>query len=151
MHVKYASRHVLYPVPNVDVSLLITVARAVLAGEALRDTETIFFGVPFVAVRAVLGCVALRDTVLVVRAIDVVALRAVVLVRPLVRDKLVWRLMVVVGRTVFVELDVRADTILGVVVVRMTFVASRTAASAMPTPAQHAAIKSQTFFILCDI
>ena len=147
MHVKYASRHVLYPVPNVLVAVAVVAARAVLAGVALRDTDTIFFDVPFVAVRAVLGVDALRDTVAVVRAVDV-AVRADVVVRAVLRDVPVVRLTVVLLRVVDVEFCPRTSIVFDGVVVRLTFCSLRPAALATPILVQHAAIKSQTFFIL---
>lgn len=68
MHVKYASRHALYPVPNVFVP----VAMTVVAARALRATLA---GVPL---RAVVVVVAARDVV--ARAVVVDAVRATVFV-----------------------------------------------------------------------
>lgn len=150
MHEKYASRHVLYPVPNVFVPAAdVVVARATAP---LRATV-------FVALRA-------DDGVVVALRVVVVALRAVVLVRAALRAVAV-RLTVlravvraVALRDVVVVAPVRADVCdcvvsdfarvvtLSLGVVRVTLDALRTAASAKPMPAQSVAAKSKIFFIL---
>ena len=145
MHVKYDSRHALYPVPNVFVpvpdtvgfdvaraTVLVAVARALVAGcVALSDDWA--------------GAVAARDTVFAAAAraaTDVPAVRFVV---------------VAVRALVVVRWDVAADgdvavraTVAPVDWVRFTLVASRTAASAKPMHAHVVAIKSKIFLILVD-
>ena len=145
MHVKYDSRHALYPVPNVFVpvpdtvgfdvaraTVLVAVARALVAGcVALSDDRA--------------GAVAARDTVFAAAAraaTDVPAVRFVV---------------VAVRALVVVRWDVAADgdvavraTVAPVDWGRFTLVASRTAASAKPMHAHAVAIKSKIFLILVD-
>ena len=175
MHVKYDSRHALYPVPNVFVpvpdtvgfdvaraTVLVAVARALVVGcvalrddcagvaAALRDTVLVA-----VARALVAGCVALSDDWAgAVAARDTVfaaAARAATDV-PAVRF-----VVVAVRALVVVRWDVAADgdvavraTVAPVDWVRFTLVASRTAASAKPMHAHAVAIKSKIFLILVD-
>lgn len=140
MHVKYASRHVLYPVPNVlDVAARAGVRAArdadVVALRAVRD-------VLVAALRAVVGCAvdarAARDTDADVVALRVVAVRADVAVRVTVapaRDADAAALRVGADCA-----DMAADC-------RATLVVSRTAALATPMPAAIVPTKSKNFFI----
>lgn len=167
MHVKYASRHALYPVPNVlDGPVLTTVARA--AERALRAGVAIVLR-EFVALRTTDFPAALRAVVVAVRVFValrdvpdcVIALRwGVVVARETVLPELRDDTPVAV---VFADIPdcfcvddmapLRTPTVaLAVVVdafcVRLTAAPSRTAASAQPILQQHAAAKSKIFFIL---
>ncbi len=140
MHVKYASRHALYPVPNACVVFDVA-ARAV-------DTR------------------ALRDTLVAVRATLLLALRAVVIVArfDVARDVKEFcapaRAFVLVVRATTPDV-VRAFDDFFVLVRFVGFCASvcvlfrdmlfcvRTAASAPYRPMQRTAAKSKIFFILC--
>lgn len=172
MHVKYASRQVLYPVPNVfDCTDDVVAARA--GRDALRTIafEDVAVRAVDVAERAVVGAVAVRAVVAAaaVRAVDalrtdalfVVAVRAVVAretVVVAVRAEPVdmFFCSVAVARAV-VPVDAapweRATTVAPddgeVVFVDCLLIAaaSRTAASAQPSHMQPAAIKSKIFFI----
>lgn len=150
MHVKYASRHVLYPVPKVldCATFNDTVARA--GRVALRTMDE------FVALRArdVVG-VALRAIGVDVVARATVALRAaraVVAVRAALRCVVVVRAVTLAAvlRLVF-SLDVFWDavrsTVFCAVVARVMDFALRSAALVMPTPHISAITKNATFFI----
>lgn len=147
MHVKYASRHALYPVPNVfdwEVAC-VTVARA---DEWGRN------GVVLVVVRPVRGVFAERavDKVFVARddvvPVDVRAVAVRVGVVPVdardvvvccaVRDAVVRAVPVVAIREIVFLFVVARDTVF----------ASRTAASAMPIPTINAIRIYAVFFIL---
>lgn len=143
MHVKYASRHVLYPVPNVLdwIVFIVIVARAVdfFAGP---DVAMLRDFVPDIVARFVVGMAA-RATVLVF------ALRAVTDFVDAARAL----------RVVFFDVPVRArmspvrcgaEAVRGIFVVaaeRVTELASRTAASAVPTPITNIRAICKTFLI----
>ena len=59
MHEKYASRHVLYPVPNVFDAVVVAARAGVRAARAIDDTAATVF----VAVRALFAVVAVRAAV----------------------------------------------------------------------------------------
>ncbi len=151
MHEKYASRHVLYPVPNVFVPVAdVVVARATAPLRAtvfvaLRADDCVV-----VALRAVV--VALRAVVLVRAALRAVAVRLTVL-RAVVRA-VALRDVVVVAAPVRADVcdcavsDFARVVTLSLGVVRVTLDTLRTAASAKPMPAQSVAAKSKIFFIL---
>ncbi len=175
MHVKYDSRHALYPVPNVFVpvpdtvgfdvartTVFVAAARALVMGcVALRDDcagavalrDTVFVA----AARAlVVGCVALRNDCAGVAAtlrdtVFAAAARAATDV-PVARFVVVAvRALVVVRWGVAADGDVAVRaTVAPVDCVRFILVASRTAASAKPMHAHAVAIKSKIFLILVD-
>lgn len=149
MHEKYASRHVLYPVPNVFVPLAdVVIARAFVV--ALR-------AIVFVALRADDGVVtrafvvALRAAVFVRAALRAVAVRLTVL-RAVVRGVALRDLVAVVAVRVVgcdcVTSDCLRAVTLSLGVFLVTVDALRTAASEKPMPAQSVAAKSKIFFIL---
>ncbi len=143
MHVKYASRQLLYPVPNVFDGVVVIAARCVVPGLALRETDAavradVVFAVRDIALRARVGDFF---TVVVARTTVGAAPRDVV-VRDAVRD------------TVFAVLrvaPVRADVARVVVcwaASRVTDDVLRTAALAKPMPAQYNAAKSNVLIII---
>lgn len=136
MHAKYASRHALYPVPNVfDCAADIVVARA--GRETFVDVRGVFAAL-------VRGDVATREIFVVCPVRDDVVVRA----REVV---VVARCGVAVVRDTVVRDDAeREPTVLCVPeVLREMLFASRTAASAMPTPTMYAIIKVKILFIPC--
>ncbi len=157
MHVKYASRHALYPVPNVfDAPTPTTVARA-----ALRAVFAVFFLCGVVAVRATDCATALRDVVAALRItaplrdwVDLeferaadVAVRETVLVA--LREEVValaWPVAADCPRMPTADDVICADC--DGDWVRCMLDALRTAASAKPIPQQHAVARSKIFFIL---
>ena len=139
MQVKYASRHVLYPVPNV---LDAVAARAGV--RAARDIAPVIVAVVALrAVRAFVGVAALRAVAV---CTDVRALRADVVAA--LRAWVAVRVVTVPLRGVVAV--VRAVTLCGADVAdvwRFTLDASRTAALARPMPATSVPAKSKNFFI----
>lgn len=158
MHVKYASRHALYPPPNAFV-----VAPVVVTLVAARAVVFMFFVArgdvalrPVVVARA--GATALRETVCVVaeRAVDfedVAVSRTEVtretLLTAVLRD--------VASRDETTGVEAVRETVCEVVergrtgsdeVVRLTAKSSRTAASATPMQIKQPKRKIQIFFIL---
>jgi len=142
MHVKYASRHVLYPVPNVFecTVFIVNVARA--GRVAVR---TLPWFVLKTAPRATVFDAALRVVV------DAFAVRAVVAGRALVRAVVAVRATVlrdVVRAVVFCWVLFALREMVDLVVCRDGELASRTAASTVPTPINSAVMRYITFLIL---
>lgn len=162
MHVKYASRHALYPVSNVWVDGVVD-ARAIVGIIALRparaDVCATFLDAVVTAARAF---VAARVTVVALRATVVVAV-ARALVRgivPVIFVRVAVRpadgvIVAVRGDAVAVRVDTvgvdvvtaRIPTVWGLIVLRAIVDASRTAASAIPMQPIHAMAKSKILFI----
>ena len=163
MQVKYASRHALYPVPNVSdcTDVAARARRAVDSAEFVVAERAVDATTP-AAARAARGAAlftVVRDCALrAVLAVVVVALRATA-----ARPDVPVTVFADVARAETVLPDVRpADTtpapadavvrratvVLCVVAARFTADASRTAASANPTPHNNIAQMVKTFFII---
>ncbi|MBE6461681.1 MAG: hypothetical protein E7006_02445 [Alphaproteobacteria bacterium] len=142
MHVKYASRHVLYVVPYAPVS----VAVVVVARAGCVDTERVCLAVARVACAVpradVVGVVAVRALVAGCCAVRVMVARVdVARGNTDVRD--------VVRETVTESDDWRAVFVFDVL--RVMEFAPRTAASAVPILMKNAMIKYNAFLILGTI
>lgn len=156
MHVKYASRHALYPVPNVfDAVAVVVPARAGV--RAARDIDAAATVVaPLRAVRALFAAVALRAVVLctVFRAVRaVVFVVARVAVRDCAAVVAAVRTVTVPARGVAVRASPRDETVCAEDVVvdwRFMLDASRTAALATPMPTASVPTKSKNFFIIIE-
>ena len=143
MHVKYASRHVLYPVPYAPV-----IARVLIAARAGRIS---LWSVVLMDVRCACGAMALRADVMGVVAVralvTVCCTRLLVAVRAFVRG--------VTDVRDVVRVATRASDVLRTDVVfdalRVMEFASRTAASAVPILMKNAMIKYNAFLIRSTI
>jgi hypothetical protein len=145
MHVKYASRHLLYPVPNVlDDDGVLIAARA--GRDMFVDVRALFFVLFVVPGRETDA--AARDTVFafVVRAVTGVRTRDVVRTAAVFRG-VVFAVRDTVDRFFVVRgLVVVRETVV-FVLLRVTVFSPRTAALAMPTLTMYAIIKIHAFFI----
>ncbi|MBD5400921.1 hypothetical protein HDR61_04245 [bacterium] len=142
MHVKYASRHELYPVPK----LVVVAARATVAlraARALADVVAADAGVRTAALDFCVADIALREdvvfTIFVVRAARVVTF-------DFARDCVAARVATDVVRDVGVVL--RALCMVVPSVLRGVLDALRTAALETPMPANKNAAKSTVLFII---
>ena len=142
MHVKYASRHALYPVPNtVDMSVVVDVARAVLIAEraflvfvvcGVRAIAVAFRAVVLffcvVALRVICALDAVRALVVVERAVVAALVFLTERMFDAARGIVVVFFCTEIPRTGCLVVIVFCD-----VATRETEFSSRTAASAKPT------------------